>query len=95
LAGFGASIGSGSIIAIGARNIFEIVFEPLSDCFRVLSNDQSLAMSQHERGLVAQANPPDKRTRPDLDLQRLLYCCTINRGQKTSFPPLDRFRFVD
>jgi len=54
LAGFGASIGSGSIIAIGARNIFEIVFEPLSDCFRVLINDQSLAMSQHERGLIAQ-----------------------------------------
>jgi hypothetical protein len=45
LAGFGAFIGSGSVVIIGLHNIFEIVFEPLSNCFGVLIDDQSLAMS--------------------------------------------------
>jgi hypothetical protein len=54
LAGFGACVGRGRVIIIGAHDILEIVFEPLSDCFSVLVDNQSLAMGQHERGLIAQ-----------------------------------------
>ena len=52
-AGSGAFAGVRFVDRVGI-NIFEIVFEPLSDCFSVLVDDQSLPMSQHECSLVAQ-----------------------------------------
>jgi len=51
---YGSTGWQGRVIIIGAHDIFEIVFEPLFDGFSVLVDNQSLAMGQHERGLIAQ-----------------------------------------